>query len=109
MPNHIVWAPRAKGVWVRAYPSHSCLCQEWRLLDTHSEMPHKQGLLEVYEFSLTRVFEGKIQFTATTTDTKNIRLTKSSSCRNAGEGGILAYGNLHLSPIATDCYVTTRN
>src|SRR5712691_726499 len=35
-------------------PSHPYLCQEWRLLDTHSEMPHKQGLLEVYEIFFNR-------------------------------------------------------
>ena len=61
---------------MRGYPAHPYLCQEWRLLDTHSEMPHKQGLLEVYEIFFNRGIRAKIQFAATTTDTKNIRLTK---------------------------------
>src|SRR6267378_7360161 len=84
--------PRAKEAWVRGYPSHPCLCQEWRLLDTHSEMPHKQGLLEVYEIFFNRGIRAKIQFAATTTDTKNIRLTKQRCYRNGGEGGIRTHG-----------------
>ncbi len=57
-------------------------------------MPHKQELLEVYEISLTDVFGGKIQFAATTTDSKNIRLTKQRCYRNGGEGGIRTHGTV---------------
>ncbi len=57
-------------------PSHPYLCQKWRLRDTYSEMPHKQGFLTLTRFSLTEGLRGKIQIAATMTDTKNIKLTK---------------------------------
>ena len=95
MPNHIAWASSGKrDIGERGVHSHPYLCQEWRLRETHAEMPHKQELLEVYEISLTDVFGGKIQFAATTTDSKNIRLTKQRCYRNGGEGGIRTHGTV---------------
>ncbi len=85
MPNHIAWASSGKrDIGERGVHSHPYLCQEWRLRETHAEMPHKQELLEVYEISLTDVFGGKIQFAATTTDSKNIRLTKQRCAERVG-------------------------
>ncbi len=38
-------------------PSHPYLCQERRLRDTYSEMPHKQGFLDAYEIFFNRGIE----------------------------------------------------
>ncbi len=60
-------------------PSHPCLCQERRVRDTYSEMPHKQGFFDAYEIFFNGGIEGqdgKTQIAATMTDTKNIKLTK---------------------------------
>ncbi len=35
-------------------PSHPYLCQEWRLRETHAEMPTKQRFLEVCEIFFNR-------------------------------------------------------
>ena len=60
MPNHIAWASSGKrDIGERGVHSHPYLCQEWRLRETHAEMPHKHGLLEAYEISLTDVFGGQ--------------------------------------------------
>src|SRR5712664_2774930 len=87
--------PRANDVWVRVVPSHPYLCQEWRLRETNAEMPTKQSLLGgVARFSLAGAFGSRIHIATATTTTKNIRVTKSRSCRNGGEGGIRTHGRV---------------
>jgi hypothetical protein len=52
------------------------LRQTWMLRDAHSEVLHKQGLLEVEEISLTEAFGGKIQISAIRTATENRKINK---------------------------------
>ncbi len=67
---------RENEVWVRGVPSHPYLCQEWTLREPMPKCPQNRGFWRFARFSLTEAFGSKIQIAATTTDTKNIRLTK---------------------------------
>jgi hypothetical protein len=77
MPNHIAWAsPGKRGMGENGTLSPMPMA---RIETSQYALPKcfiNKGFWRFTRFSLTEGLRGKIQIAATTTDTKNIRLTK---------------------------------